>query len=312
MNLLEEKINTHISLKNILLATDFSTVSTAALPYATALCLRYGSMIHATHVIPDSHLPVRPGAPDLSTMGVINDEGPSPHREAMQVVVRRLRGFAHQIHIRHGDPGEILAEMVNENEIDLLIAGTHGRTGVGRLVLGSVAEQIIRRVSCPVLTVGPKASTSNSETPASHRQDVAEEICFRRILYATDLAANSHAAPYAFSLAKEFGSRLTLLNVIEQYRENLHDVPGPIETALRRLEELIPEGNGFRHKPEPAVEFGPPAECILQAAAERESDLIVLGIRSWSSRVDVSSHLPLTTAMKVIAKANCPVLTVGR
>ena len=309
MKLLEQEISAKVSLRNILYATDFSAVSEAALPYATAISCRYGSMIHVAHIIPESNLPVRPGAPDSSTLGVIYEDAPTVAQETMLQLTRRLKGFPYETHIRHGQAWEVLAEIIRENEIDLLIAGTHGRTGVGRLVMGSVAEEIFRHVSCPVLTVGPKVRTtmqSKNETGAS-----ATDINFQQILYATDFTPHSlAAASYASSLAQEFRTQLTLLHVIEQYGEDLHDKPGPIEDALRRLENLRPEMAALPCPSEPAVEFGPPADCILQMAAEREADLIVLGVRAATGRLGASTHLALTTAHKILAKAHCPVLTI--
>jgi nucleotide-binding universal stress UspA family protein len=77
---------------------------------------------------------------------------------------------------------------------------------------------------------------------------------------------------------------------------------------LRKLEDLIPEEEDLRWAPEPIVEFGTPADRILQKAAERDADLIVLGVRS--DHIDASTHLPWATAHKVVARANCPVLTM--
>jgi nucleotide-binding universal stress UspA family protein len=178
--------------------------------------------------------------------------------------------------------------------------------------MGSVAEEIFRRVSCPVLTVGPKVHTATNLAAAGTRhQAPPPEINFERILYATDFTDHSlAAASYAFSLTQEFQARLALLHVIDQYGEDLHDKPGPIDEALRRLEALRPEDAALLYEPEAAVEFGVPADCILQAATEREADLIVLGVRAATGRLGVSTHLALTTAHKVISKSSCPVLTI--
>jgi nucleotide-binding universal stress UspA family protein len=206
--------------------------------------------------------------------------------------------------------GDVLSEIIRENEIDLLVAGTRGRTGFGKLLLGSVAEELFRTATCPVLTVGPKAPKLNG-LPEHH--GIGEvppiKVEFGQILYATDFSAHSlAAASYAFSLAREFRARLALLHVIEEYGEHLHSRPGPIDTALRRLEQLQPDDAVLCYSPESIVQFGSPADHVLQTAAEREVDLIVLGARPRN--VEAATHLPRATAHRVVANARCPVLTV--
>jgi nucleotide-binding universal stress UspA family protein len=309
MRLLEERINTAISLKNILFATDFSDVSEGALPYAAAMSLRYGGIVHVAHVLPETTL-VRPSPIDPVTIGSIYEDAHSGAQEKMQQLSLKIKGFPHHTYIRHGKVSQVLSEIISEHQIDLLVAGTHGRTGVGKLLLGSVAEEIFRQASCPVLTVGPRVPKLSRSLVRRHDAVVAPaKLEFRHILYATDFTPHSLAgASYAFSLAGEFRTRLTLLHVIETYGERLYDRPGPIDAALRKLEDLIPEEEDLRWAPEPIVEFGSPADRILQKAAERDADLIVLGVRS--DHIDASTHLPWATAHKVVARANCPVLTV--
>jgi nucleotide-binding universal stress UspA family protein len=311
VELLQEKINTVVSLKNILFATDFSEVSEAALPYPAALSLRYGGMVHVAHVLPEINL-LRPSAIDPVTIGSIYENAHSEAQEKMQELSLRLRGFPHRTYVRHGKVSEVLSELTYEKEIDLLVAGTHGRTGVGKLLMGSVAEELFRTATCPVFTVGPKVPRL-SKRPQSRTNENIEptNVEFRHILCATDFTPQSLAAvSYAFSLAREFRAQLILLHVIEEYRERLHERPGPIDAALRKLEELEPEDADLRWAPEPMVEFGLPAVRILQMAMERNTDLIVLGTRS--SNIEAATHLPWATAHKVVAVANCPVLTVRK
>jgi nucleotide-binding universal stress UspA family protein len=309
MKLLEEKINTAVSLKNILFATDFSEVSEAALPYAAAMSLRYGGMVHVAHVLPEINL-VRPSAIDPVTIGSIYEDAHSGTQEQMQRLSLRLKGFPHRTYIRHGKVSEVLSEIIREHKIDLLVTGTHGRTGVGKLLMGSVAEEVFRTAACPVLTVGPRVPKLTSLPKHQGNGEIPPaDFEFRQILYATDFTPHSFAASsYAFSLAHEFRARLMLLHVIEEYGEHVQDRPGPIDAALRKLEGLEPEDADLRWAPEPMVEFGSPADGILQTAAERDADLIVLGARP--GHIDAAIHLPWATAHKVVARANCPVLTV--
>lgn len=311
MNLLQEKLETAVAIKNILFATDFSEVSEAALPYVTALSLRYGSTVHVAHVLPEATL-VRPSPVDPALFGSIYEQAHSGAQEKIQRLSDRLRGFPHQAYIRHGKVCDTLSEIIREQEIDLLVAGTHGRTGLGKLVMGSVAEEIFRQSACPVLTVGPRVASIPGIREARHDHELSPvQIKFRQIFCATDFEPNSfEAVSYAVSLAREFQARLTLLHVIEDYGDRLHEHPGPIDIALRKMEELLPGDAGLRYPPELLAEFGTPAQLILQTASERDSDLIVLGVQGAAGHIGAATHLGGSTAHRVVVGANCPVLTV--
>lgn len=310
MNILEQKPAIAVEIKNVLFATDFSDASEAALPYVAALSLRYGSTIHLAHILPDVTL-LRPGAPDPAVIGSIYEDAHSGAQEKMQRLADRLKGFPHATYVRHGETCEVLSEIIDEHNIDLVIAGTHGRTGLGKLVMGSVAEEILRQASCPVLTVGPKVIGTIVPTPRRDRELPPAQIDVRQVLYATDFKQESvEAVSHAISLAREFRTRLTLLHVIEDYGDHLHERPGPIDSVLQRLQALVPEDAGLRYPPEILAQFGVPAESILQAASERDADLIVLGVRPANGHLAVATHFGRAVAHKIIVGAHCPVLTV--
>jgi len=310
MRILEEKSAAAVELKNVLFATDFSEASEAALRYVTALSLRYGSVIHLAHILADVTL-LRPGAPDPAVIGSLYEDAHSGAQEKMQRLTDRLKGFPHAAYIRHGETCQVLAELVGEQQIDLLITGTHGRTGLGKLVLGSVAEEILRQVRCPVLTVGPKAVGTVVPDSRRDRELPPAQINIRQVLYATDFKQESQEAfRYALSFAREFRARLALLHVIETYGDQPYEHPGPIDNSLSRLRELVPDGAGLRHPPEILAEFGSPSDCILQTAADREVDLIVLGARPAAGHLGAATHFGRAVAHKVIVGAHCPVLTV--
>jgi len=203
-----------------------------------------------------------------------------------------------------------LAGIIEENGIDLIVVGTHGRTGLGKLLLGSVAEDILRHAPCPVLTVGPRVS-GRAKLPAfQHRgRNLAPlELEIRQIVFATNFAQNAAiVAQEAIGLAEEFHARLTLMHVIEDYTQ-LGSRPGPIEDGVRRLQELVPRNAALQYVPETVLEFGSTPDRILKIASDREADMLVLGART-SAEVG-STHLPWSTAHHVIARAHCPVLTI--
>lgn len=310
MEILEQKPATAVDIKNVLFATDFSDASEAALPYVAALSLRYGSAIHLAHVLPGVTL-LRPGAPDPMVLGSIYEEAHSAAQEKMQRLADRLKGFPHHTYVRHGQICEVLGEITSEQHIDLVIAGTHGRTGLGKLVMGSVAEEILRQVSCPVLTVGPNVIGTHSAPARRDRELPPAQISLHQVLYATDFKQESvEAVSHAVSFAREFRARLALLHVIEDYGDHLHERPGPIDGVLRKLEALVASDAGLKYPPEILAQFGESAEAILQAASDREADLIVLGVRPASGHLGAATHFGRTVAHKVIVGAACPVLTV--
>ncbi len=308
MNTLEVSSHAGISLKNILFATDFSEASEAALPYAAAISRRYGSQLHVVHVLPPASYVV-PFAPESPvTVESMHDAARADAQQRMESLASQLKLAPYRTYLREGEVWEGLSELIRTREIDLLIVGTRGRTGVEKLVLGSKAEEILRQAPCPVLAVGSKVS-GRAKLPAIQGRAPAE-ISIRQIVYATDFSQESlAAAPFATSLAQEFQAKLTLLHVIKRFGEK-DEEPKPIELALQRLEKLIPEQARLWCSPRPSVQFGPPAECILQEALDSKADVIVLGVRPAAGHLGAATHLPWATAHKVIARAHCPVLTI--
>src|SRR6266567_6215581 len=147
-----------ISVKNVLFATDFSETSEAALPYATAICRRFGSTLHSAHVLSDASLLMMTGGVDYVSMSTIYEDAHSEAGEKLDQISAHLGGINYRKHVRHGQVWKNLEGIVDENQIDLIVVGTHGRSGLGKLLLGSVAEDILRHAPCPVLTAGPKVS----------------------------------------------------------------------------------------------------------------------------------------------------------
>ena len=302
-------VTTALSVKNVLFTTDFSAMSEAAFPYATAICRHFGSLLHTAHVLSDTNILMMTGGVDYVSLSTIYEDAHTEAKEKLDQISGHLEGVAHRIHVRHGQVWENLAGLIDEEHIDLIVLGTHGRSGLGKLLLGSVAENILRHAPCPVLTVGPKVSGS-AKLPVfgNRRRDLTPpELELRQVVFATNFGKNSACvAQEAISLAEEFGARLTMLHVIEDYTQ-LGSRPGPMEDGVRRLHDLIPTNAALQYLPETLLEFGSAPDCITKAAAEREADLIVIGARS--SEDAGSTHLP-STSQHVIAQAQCPVLTI--
>jgi nucleotide-binding universal stress UspA family protein len=283
---------TRVVVRNILMAVDFSPSSNGALAYAAALARRYGSRIYLAHVIrPDVYQLVSPEAMET----VLEQTRHYAEQQMAKILVSgRLRGIPHQVLLGQGELWTIFSKLIEEHEIDLVVVGTHGRTGLEKMLIGSVAERVFRLAPCPVLTVGPRVSG-----------EVPEGAELQRVLYATNFSPTSDsAAAYALSLAQEQQATLTLLHVADRAREIARaETPAVIE----RLKALVPAEADLWCTPRYEVEFGSPADGILKVADEYKADLIVMGVR----HPDFSfSHLPPATAYKVVCRAHCPVLTV--
>ena len=306
MPLAEEKTTTRISLKNILFATDFSAFARAALPYAIAISCHYGSKLHAVHVIPDFNILVHPQAVDPVTFESAYEAEKRAALEQMRALVPDLQGIDHDTYIRHGNVWGAISEIISQQHIDLLVLGTHGRSGLGKVIMGSVAEELVRQAPCPVLTVGPRASGLVKEEFDEAAQDICPaEIELKQIIFAVDFNPESiAAAPFAISLAEEFQAQLGLVYVIPR------DLPTPSRLVLQRLEDLVPPEAALWCRPENIVKFGAASEQILQCASERCADLIVLGARSAETYLGSATHSPWSTVHRVIASAKCPVLTI--
>ncbi len=309
-SLVEPRLPLALSLKNVLFATDFSATSEAALPYAAAICRRFGSTLHSAHVLSDASLLMMTGGVDYVSMSTIYEDAHGEAGEKLEQISAHLGGIKHRKHVRHGQVWKNLAGIVEENQIDLIVVGTHGRSGLGKLLLGSVAEDILRHAPCPVLTVGPKIS-GRAKLPAFQTQGrdlAALELELREIVFAANLDQNSRpVAQKAMTLAAEFRARLTLLHVIEDY-SRLGSRPDLMEDSLGELKSLVPNEAALQYPAETMLEFGSASDCILKVASDREADMIVLGARA-SAEVG-STHLPWSTAHHVIAQSHCPVLTV--
>jgi len=288
-----------IQLKNIIFLTDFSEASEAALPFAMAIAREYGAAVHALHVLlPEAFMYTSPEA----TMVSIEAQEECAVAE-MQRTDSQLAGVVHEGNVvRSAEMWTAVAEAIEGTHADLLVLGTHGRTGAQKVMLGSVAEEVFRKSPIPVLTIGPRA-----------RSGLHGAARFHRVLFATDFNSESKAAaPFAVSLAQENQAQLILMHVLDGGREQTgRGRPGKsIADAMHALLEMVPPDAELWCRPEPVVQYGSPAERILVEAKGRNVDLIVLGVRNAAGRLRVATRLSRSVAYQVVANAPCPVLTV--
>lgn len=290
-------LKTRISINNIAFASDLTQASYAALPFAAEFARCYGAKVWGFHVLSPNLFPLPP-SPILPTP---EEDEQEVKKELDSQLAKHLAGVPRETVIGRGEIWNALSTFVERKNIDLVVMSTHGRTGFGRALMGSVAETVFRQCPCPVLTVGPNAAA---------RLDQPFEAT--EILYATDFTPESRtSAPYAISLAQERQGHLVLLHVIEPLTAGEWAHGGKfVSFTMDLLRDLVPPDADLWCKPEYLVEYGSPAENILAVAGRRHSHLIVLGLRKPAVSLGFATHFARTTAYKVVTQADCPVLTV--
>ena len=278
----------HIRLKNILYATDLSPAAEKALPFALQIARRYDAAVHVLHVFQPGVYPLVP-----PTAWSEMERGLEIFRnQKKRELDEKLHGIQHDIEFRDGGIWENIETATRKERIDLLVLGTHGRTGLGKMALGSIAEQALRDAPCPLLTIGPNVSVDPNHA--------AE---WTRILYATDFStASLAAAPHAISLAREHRAHLILLHC------GGHE--GDVQAMLHTLGDLVPFGSDLRVEPDCVVAHGSPDAKILEVAEDHGADVIVLGLPAARSDRTSKAVLDRAAIYRVVSRAACPVLTV--
>ncbi|HYK40269.1 MAG TPA: universal stress protein [Candidatus Eremiobacteraceae bacterium] len=285
-----------IELKNILFATDFSPAAAAAFPYAVALAEEFGAKLYAVH----AKTPENYALPATEVWPIANAQLEHDTTDLKRTLEHIQPPLETEIIVLEGGVTAVVEAVAEAKKADLIILGTSGRRGIGKFILGSTAEDILRRANCPVLTVGPHVAVG---TP--------REMKFRRILYATDFSETTPlAVAYAIGLAHEHAAHLTLLHVIDHLKAGELVTPHELETAaLNRLNLFVEHEPGLAFPPKIMVAHGAPADKILDIAKKEGAELIVLGVRRNSGTLR-ATHLPAAIAHRVISEAACPVLTI--
>jgi len=296
-----------LSIQKILFPTDFSESAHGALPHAAMLAERFGAELHLLHAIvlheADPHSPSH----RFEDMDRVLAELHAGTEEELRTTARERVGSG--VEVRHAQRRGISASPVilgyaEEEDVDLVVMGTHGRGAVAQALLGSVSEKLVRLSPYPVYTV------RKPEEPAT-------PVEMERIVVPTDFSDGADLAlRYARELAAAFGASVDLLHVIEEAAQPafyapivpsrdrlLEDIREQAEDSMRRA---LTEGEGPDVESETHVETGRPAETIREFAERRGADLLVLGShgRTGFERVMLGS-----VAEAVVRRSSIPVLT---
>ena len=304
-----------IEIRRILCPVDFSDHSRRALDHAVAIGRWYKSTVTVLHVFSSAPVAAFGPGPVVFEPIVLTPVD----RDQLLADVRAFAetesapGITIDAVVREGNTtGEIL-EQASSMQTDLLVIGTHGRSGFERLVLGSVAEKVLRKANCPVMTV-----------PRRHPDAVpAGPVLYKRILCPVDFSESSlHALKYAISMAQEADKRLTVVHVVAHEFENADDMASISDAGMtidsfvkqreealrRRLQEAVAIAPEFCSV-ESLMTHGKPWREVLRIAIERQSDLIVMGVQG---RGAADLMFFGSTAQHVVREASCPVLTLRR
>jgi nucleotide-binding universal stress UspA family protein len=297
-----------IRLTRILCPTDFSKFAFRAADYAVALGRHYDGEVHFLHVIPSAlvHPEQYPYVAEAVPLA------PEFRQRALErldafVALSKAEGVRTRFSVAEGAPVNEILKAAETDGSSIICLGTHGREGVERLVLGSVAEKVLRKSRCPVLTVSE---------PGDER--APKEAVFKNILCAVDFATLSlKAVEYCLSLAQEAGGRLTLFNAVEWFPDepiwigspNVSDYRVEMEKQVRtRLEEVVPREARDWCDVSVVVRSGKAYRELLAVAADEKSDLIAMGVRG---RNPLDIMLFGSTTQHVVRHAACPVLTIS-
>ncbi len=285
----------------ILCPVDLSDVSRHTADHAVAVARRYAAAITALHVC----YPVMIPAGDFAVVGPLAmpaEDEVKKARTQVEALFEAAGGGIVDVLIETGQPAPRILAAADSLPADLIVMGTHGVGGFEHLVLGSVTEKVLRRATCPVLTIPPRPQTTS-------------KLPFKRIVCAVDFSESSLAAlKFAVSLAQDGAAAVTILHVFEWAAEPLTTRPIAVpeyrleieREVASQLEDLVP-AFARECRATTRLAHGKAYREILGVATEDSADLIVMGVQGRNA-LDVM--LFGSTTNQVIRRATCPVLTL--
>ncbi len=297
-----------VKFTHILYPTDLSSAAAPGLAYATSIARWYNARLTVLHVVPTFDAVQLP--PDA--IGELAHVVYPPTKESVTSDVRRVLGLDRiegvdmQVAIEEGDAWPTILDRALSLGTNLIVMGTHGRRGFDRFLHGSVAERVLQRAHCPVLTIPP------------HAAPAPDDAIFSRILCPIDFSPSSQQAyGFALDLASQSNGSVTALHVIEWLADqdptpyggfNIVDFQQHLatdaEARLRTFAESVPHP---WCEVTPVVATGRSHREILATAGSQSTDLIVMGAQG---RGGIGLKMFGSTTQQVVRAAECPVLVV--
>ncbi len=292
-----------INFNNILCATDLSDLSGAAISSGVALAREFSAKLYVCHVV-DLSTTTAYGDLIFAPLEIQNKTIGYTHEQLKQIMQPQNIDWTPLVTAGH--PPDEISKFVAMHQIDLVVAATHGRSGLKRVFLGSVTERLMRTLVCPLLIVRSTEGADMLKNGAS--------ISFKKILVGCDFSSFSDLAfQYGLSLAQDFESELHLIHVIETpiYKDILKTGNAP-ESAMyeqlnTKLSQKIPDESAIWCRPKTSLLAGRPYEEIIKYALLNSIDLIILGIRG---RNLLEVLLTGSTTDRIVRQGPCPVLSV--
>lgn len=295
--------------RHILCPVDFSEASDRAIQYAIALARIHHADITALHVYPSPFVP--PDTPVLEALSRDDDMRRLETEAAALFADATTRGLRVDVIVEHGQAARDILTHAAALPADVIVMGTHGAGGFEHLMLGSVAEKVVRKATCPVFTVPPQAQF-DAEAP------------FKKLVCAVDFSEWSLAAlEEACAIAEESRGSVTAVHVIEwpwsEASPDLEGIPAPQAAALveyrryqetmarSRLDTVVGEVCRNRCHVDMRVVHGKPYTEVLCAAEREHADLVVVGVHG---RNPLDVFFFGSTTHQVVRRAPCPVLTL--
>lgn len=297
-----------MQIRKILFPTDFSETANLALAHALYLAEKYDAELHMLHVVvlhaEDPHNPAHHFPDEREIHEKLRDLAQKRMDEATVEYAAKDLSIRH-VQRRSVSAAPAIVEYAEEEDIDLVVMGTHGRRGIRHLLIGSVAEEVVRLAPCPVLSVhGAKA-----RKPLSAMTHVLAPVDFSEHSKVALQTARHTAASYEADLQILH----VLENVIHPAFYNMGAVsikdlqPDIEERSKAAMLELFEETDGPDVRTEYFTREGHAARTIVRFAQEQDTDLIVISTHGLTG---VEHFLLGSVAEKVVRRAACPVLVV--
>ena len=296
-----------LHIKNILYLTDFSDNSKAAYPHAAFLAKHDEAVLHVLHVnvLPSDVSPVDKDLAALRTTLTDQLSGVG-EKSSFEEVMASLPASAVRAEVEAPTVAEGIFEYIDQHDIDLVVMGTHGRGGLGHFLLGSVAERVVRRAPCPVLTLRHHPN----------RSFLPKEI--QTILVPIDFSEHSRAAlRHAVELAALYEARLELLHVVEETLHpafyntgvvSVYDMDPDIEQKAKdRMRTLYADAFGPVRGVRFSTRYGHAAHEIVQHTRDFSIDMVVIATHGMT---DLERFFLGSVPEKVVRHTPCPVFTV--
>jgi nucleotide-binding universal stress UspA family protein len=291
-----------MQLKSILCPVDFSDFSAAAYQYAVSLAEHYQAKLIALHVTELWKYPFADYGAYEADFGKVSNAMKEGGEERLRKFVESYSAGNIELELISvmGNASDCTLSVAETKKVEVIVMGTHGRSGFDRLVLGSTTDRVMRKAPCPVLVVSsPEHCAMTTGPDGRHR--------LTRILFCTDFSHQSQGAlEYAVSVAREYGAELTLLHVAESD-------PGPakrdaiIAERTQALENLISKTERDDLNLKISVGFGKAYQEIVQHAAAEQGHLIIMTARGADA---VDRAIFGSTTYRVIQLGPCPVLAI--